>query len=43
MTFVVHSVDLSENLPQYVFDGTDFKHEKFLGVPPVVFPKLGDQ
>ena len=37
MTFVVHLLDLSKNLPHYVTDGADFKYEKFPDVPPAVF------
>ena len=37
MTFVVHLLDLGENLPQYVFNVADFKNEQFPGAPPVVF------
>ena len=38
MTFVVHLLDPSDNLPQYVFDGADVKCEKFPAVLPAVFP-----
>ena len=37
---MVHLVDLSDNLPQYVFDGADVKYEKFPDVLPAVFPGM---